>query len=232
MDNVYLQQYRLSQSNKFDESKFRQEKKEVLLKRNKSNELVYLKVRLWFMQKSRQKVILVAVVIGALGLFLFYDYVYMPFQEEVVMIDEEISIKKKTLQQYMAIAGQKYEYETMLDKIKEAGNKAKNNLLQGKTESLAGAELQTAVKNIVQKKNGTITSERFSGSEDKEGLKVMTITLDVELVNVAALHEILYEIAESKPPMVVDYMEIRVKNLRAPDSVNVRLNISALARVK
>jgi len=148
------------------------------------------------------------------------------------MIDEEISIKKKNLQKYMAIAGQKYEYETMLDKIKEAGNKAKDNLLQGKTESLAGAELQTAVKDIIQKKNGTITSERFSGSEDREGLKVMTITLDVELVNLSTLHEILYEIAESKPPMIIDYMEIRVKNLRTPGSVNIRLNISALARSK
>lgn len=184
------------------------------------------------MNKNSQKFILVSIVVVVLGLFLFYDYVYLPFQEEVVLIDEQIAIKKKTLQKYMAIAEQKYEYETMFDKIKDAGTKAKQNLLQGKTESLAGAELQTTVKNIIQKKNGTITSERFGGSEDMDGLKVMTITLYLELENISTLHEIFYEIAESRPPMIIDYAEIRVKNLRSPDSVNVRLNISALSRAK
>ena len=184
------------------------------------------------MNKKSQKIVLVSIVIVVLGLFLFYDHVYLPFQEELVLIDEEIAIKKKTLQKYIAIAGQKYEYETMLDKIKDDSTKAKDNFLQGKTESLAGAELQTIVKNIIQKKNGSITSERFSGSEDMEGLKVMTITMDFELSNVLTLHEILYEIAESRPPMKIDNAEIRVKNLRLPDAVNVRLNISALSRAK
>lgn len=184
------------------------------------------------MNKKRKKIILVSIVMAVLGLFLFYDYVYVPFQKELVLIEEEIDIKKKTLQKYMAIAGQKHEYETMLDKIKDAGAKAKESLLQGRTESLAGAELQTTVKNIIQKKNGTITSERFGGSEDMEGLKVLKITLDVELANVSALHEIFYDISESRPPMIIDYAEIRVKNLRAPEAVNVRLNISALSRAK
>jgi hypothetical protein len=182
------------------------------------------------MNKKKQKALFAFLIILFLSLFLLYDYVYVPFLEKAQQVHDEIEMKAWMLNKYLAIQDGIGELKTNYDELKKTRKKTNSKMLKGKTSSLAGAELKNIIKDIIKAKDGAITSERINNAEERGGIKVVSVRLDAELKSPSTLHEILYEMANRTPTIVVDNLEIRVRNVRQPGPVRLQLQVSALAR--
>ena len=181
-------------------------------------------------KQQKKKALLAFFIILSLTFFLLYDYAYIPFLEKSRQVHDEIEMKVWMLNKYLDIQDGLDELEKKYDEIIKARKEVNAKMLKGKTSSLAGAELQNIIKDIIKAKEGSITSERINNAEDRGGIKVVSVRLDAELKNTSTLHEILYEMASRTPTIVIDNLEIRVRNVMTPGPVQIQLQVSALAR--
>jgi hypothetical protein len=163
--------------------------------------------------------------------FILQDYAYTPLQKQQAAFQEDIIVQRKLLAKYLGIIEQKPKYEEAYRGFERLKQTVETQILNSKTESLAKAELQKTVKDIVTGKGGVIVSERAEKTEDKDGFKLLNVRIDADLATPAMVDEILYEIASSAPVMIVDLLEIRVNNIRQPGPVKLTLSVSALARI-
>lgn len=182
------------------------------------------------MNTKRKKAILVSLLILSFSLWLLHDYVYVPFLEKSRLVHDEIEMKAWMLNKYLAIEAGIDGLKKKYDEVKQERKEVNSKMLKGKTSSLAGAELQNIIKDIIKSKDGSITSERINNTEERGGVKLVSVRLDAELNNPSTLYEIMYEMASRTPTIIVDNLEVRVRNVRKPGPVKVQLQVSALAR--
>ena len=182
------------------------------------------------MNPKRKKTVLISLLISCLTLWMLYDYVYVPFIEKQRLVHDEIEMKAWMLNKYLTIEAGLDGLKNQYDELKQERKKVNSQMLKGKTSSLAGAELQNIIKDIIKSKDGSITSERINTTEERGGVKVVSVRLDAELSNPSTLYEIMYEMASRTPTIIIDQLEVRVRNVRKPGPVRVQLQVSALAR--
>jgi hypothetical protein len=182
-------------------------------------------------KQNRTLAISVPIMIILLGL-LFYQYVYLNIQTKVASIRESQAIKTKTLEKYIALISQKPQLEKELASLKEERKSEDLKLIEGQTLTLAGASLQDAVKDIVSRSGGTISSERVSKTEDREKFKMISVSLDTTMPDTRVLRDVLYSIETRTPYLIVKEIDIRVRNYRDPREEVVKLDVAALAASK
>ena len=128
----------------------------------------------------------------------------------------------------MTLIAEKPRIEKQIISLKAERKSDDSKLIEGQTPSLAAATLQEIIKGIIVEKRGTISSERVGKPEDLGKFKVITVSIDAALPDTAALSEILYSIETRTPYLIVNELDTRVRNLRGPKDLMVKMDISAL----
>ena len=178
---------------------------------------------------KRNKTLFFAVPLMLILVFLVvYQYGYMGIKTESASVKEEQDIKLKLLQKYMTLIAEKPLIEKQIISLKAERKSDDSKLIEGQTPSLAAATLQEIIKGIIVEKRGTISSERVGKPEDLGKFKVITVSIDAALPDTASLSEILYSIETRTPYLIVNELDTRVRNLRGPKDLMVKMDISAL----
>ena len=101
-------------------------------------------------------------------------------------------------------------------------------MVEGQTPSVAAANLQNLVKEIVVGKGGTIASERMEKPEELGRFKVVTVSIETIVPETKALAEMLLLMENQPVSLFVREMDVRIRNMREPRDLTARFRISAL----
>lgn len=183
------------------------------------------------MKKTKTLIISIPLMIILMGL-LIYQYGYLRIRSELATIQEEQSIKTKTLEKYINLISEKPHLEARLASLRETRKADDSKLIEGQTPSLAAAQLQEIVKSTITGRGGTISSERVGKPEDLGKFKIIKVSVDAVMPDSRALSEILYSIETRTPNLVIKELDTRVKNYRDPRELMVKLDVSALTAGK
>jgi hypothetical protein len=182
------------------------------------------------MRKS--KVLLLAIpVIIILACIIAYQR-YAAVQKDFIAVKDEQALKEKMLRKYMALIAERPDLEKRIAALKEQRKSEDPKLLEGQTVAIVAATLQDTVRTIVTGRGGTISSERSGKTEDLEAFKAINVTIDTVLPDARALADVLYAIETRTPFLVVKDLDIRVRNIRAPKEISVKLDVMALTTTK
>lgn len=182
------------------------------------------------MRRSRLLLLAVPMIILLAGLLAFQRYAAV--RQDLAAVKEEEALKERTLRKYIAVIAERPELEKKAAELKDLRKANDTNLMEGQTLAIVAASLQDTVRSIVTSHGGTITSERAGKTEDREPLKVINVTIDTMLPDARALADVLYAIETRTPYLIVRDLDVRVRNMRAPKELSVRLDIAALSATR
>jgi hypothetical protein len=157
-----------------------------------------------------------------------YRYGYLKVQAVSNEMEIAESVKSKTLRNYIALIADKPRLEAQLTALKE-GRKADNaKMIEEQTAPLAAAALQSAVKEIITSRGGSISSERVEKPEDAGNFKIVTVSMDAIVPDIRALGDALHAIETQTPYFVVREMDARIRNFKEPRDLTMKLKVSGL----
>jgi hypothetical protein len=182
------------------------------------------------MRKSKVLLLAIPVVI-VLSCLLAYQR-YTAVQKDLIAVKDDQALKEKMLGKYMALIAERPDLEKRITALKELRKTEDPKLLEGQTVAIVAATLQDTVRTIVTGRGGTISSERSGKTEDLEAFKVINVTIDTVLPDARALADVLYAIETRTPFLVVKDLDVRVRNIRAPKELSVKLDVMALTTTK
>jgi hypothetical protein len=181
---------------------------------------------------KRSKLLLVAVpLIIVLACLLTYQR-YSAVRQNLASIKEEEALKEKTLRKYLALIAERPEHEKKAAELKEQRKANDMYLMDGQTLAIVAATLQDTIKTIVTSHGGTITSERAGKTEERDAFSVINVTIDTVLPDARSLADVLYAIETRTPYLIVRDLDVRIRNMREPKELSVKLDIGALSSTK
>lgn len=161
--------------------------------------------------------------------FVFYEYGFLNIQAQKESILDAEKVKMKTLGKYVSLISQKEHLEKYMSRLKELRAAQNSKMIDGRTVSLAAANLQSTVRNLISSRGGNISSERVEKPEDFGKFKIISISVDTVLPDARALANIVYAIETQTPYLFIKEMDSRIVNYSKPKDLLVKLKISALA---
>ncbi len=181
--------------------------------------------------KKRLIPLAAAVLIILTGIVL-YQTVYLEIQSEINAEARSNSRKMKNLAYQEKLILSKASIEQQASELREIKKREEARLFEGQTPALAGAALQSRVKEILAGARCSISSQRSEKPEVVGAFQVISISVDADLPDARALADMLYALETHSPRMVIREIDIMTKNFRDPKDLTVKLRISALARGK
>ena len=182
------------------------------------------------MKRSRLLLFAIPVIIVLACLLAFQRYAAV--RKDLAAVKEEEALKEKTLKKYVALIAERPELEKKAAGLKEQRKAHDTNLVEGQTLAIVAASLQDTIRTIVTSHGGTISSERAGKTEDRESFKVINVTIDTVLPDARALADVLYAIETRTPYLIVRDLDVRIRNMRAPKELSVKLDIAALSATR
>ena len=157
-----------------------------------------------------------------------YNYGYEKAHADMAALKEMQLAKLKTLQKYMAIISERPALESKLAALKERRKEADSKLIDAQTPSLAANTLEDTVKAIITGKGGSISSERVEKTDDLGKFKIVNVAMDVVLPDIRAVSDVVYNIETRTPYIIVNELDLRVRNFKEPRELMVKLRVAAL----
>jgi len=157
-----------------------------------------------------------------------YEYGYQGVRAELNEIENAMTVKSKTLKNYVALIADKPRIEAQLAAMKEGRKEDNAKMIEGQTAPLAAATLQSTVKAIITSRGGSISSERVEKPEDVGNFKMVTVTVDANMPDIRSLSETLHSIETQTPYLAIREMDVRIRNLREPRDLAIKLKVSGL----
>lgn len=182
------------------------------------------------MKRSRLLLIALPVII-VLACLLTYQRI-TAVRHELATYKEEEELKEKTLRKYLALIAERPGIEKKVAELKEQRKANDVNLMEGQTLAIIAASLQDMIRTIVTSHGGTIASERAGKTEEREAFSVINVTVDTVLPDARSLADVLYAIETRTPYLVVRDLDVRIRNMRDPKELSVKLDIAALSSTK
>lgn len=179
------------------------------------------------MKKSKTLIISIPLII-ILITAVMYQYGYERVHAELATLKEEQAMSNKTLGKYISLISERPLLEKKLASLTETRKEDSSKLIEGQTPSLAAATIQDTINGIITGKGGTISSERVGKTEDLGKFKVIRVTVDAVVPDVGALSDILYSIETRTPSLVVRELDSRLRDLRNPKELMVKIDVSAI----
>lgn len=146
---------------------------------------------------------LVAVVAAALVL---------PWMERDRVYTEEIERLTDQLERYRRLAATLPGLEGSLARI-ENDPALGSYYLPGQTDTLAAAELQNQLKQMVESSGGTLVSSQLLPSTDQEDVHSVSVSLRLNC-STDQLFDILYKVESARPLLFVDTLSVREQRRR------------------
>jgi hypothetical protein len=178
-------------------------------------------------RKSEILVIVVPLMIILFGAVM-YQYGYLRVQSELAATEDAAAGKLKALSKYMTQIADKPRLEEKLTAQREVRKAENSKMIEGQTPSIAAADLQGAVREIITSRGGSISSERVEKPEEAGKFKIITVTIDAVLPDTRALNDTLYAIETQTPHLVVRDLDARIRNFKEPRDLTVKLKVSGL----
>jgi hypothetical protein len=182
--------------------------------------------------KPKSKVAFAIPVLVILAGFLLYEYGFLGLREEMRTLRESESVKAATLQKYAGLASSRPVLEKKLTSLKETRKAYDARLIEGQTPSVAAAALQNSIKGVVTAKGGTVSSEQVEKPEKMDSFTVIAVTVESMVPDIRNLADILFALETQTPSLVVNELDIRVKNFRDPRELMVRFKVSGMTSGK
>lgn len=148
-------------------------------------------------QSRMLAIALLILVIGALYIFLVkpvYSH-YRANEETVARLSNRLVEYRRTAEILPAL-------EKQLQSI-SPDHREKNYYLKSSTEALAVAELQTYIKGIIERANGSLVSSQPLDSEDSGAFSMIRIHVRMQ-GNIEAIQSMFYNIESGTPVLVMD----------------------------
>lgn len=180
------------------------------------------------MGKNSKILVFLIPVMAVLFGFAFYDYVYIPIQDERRSIEEMKEAKMITLGKYIHTLGQKTSLESAIASLREQRRAEEAKMVEGQTPSVAAANLQNLVKAIIVGKGGIISSERMEKPEDLGRFKIVTVSIETIVPETKALNDMLLLMESQSVSLFVRELYVRIRNMREPRDLMAKFKISAL----
>jgi hypothetical protein len=157
-----------------------------------------------------------------------YEYGYLRVQSELNDLRNAVSEKSKILAKYRALVAEKPGLEETLATMREARKAENSKMIEGQTPSVAAADLQHIVKEMITSRGGSIASERVEKPEGTGKFRIIAVTFDAVLPDTRILSDTLYAIETQTPYLVVRELDVRIRNLKDPRDLTVKLKVSGL----
>lgn len=180
------------------------------------------------MKRKNRLLTVAAPVIALLAALVVYQYGYLYVKGETASVREMQIARTKTLEKTMKLIAERPELEKRLSDLKEHRKADESKILDAKTLSLAAAALQETLKGIIKGRDGSITSERVERPDNLGKFQVIHVSIDAVLPNTQALSDVLFGIETRTPCLVVEEVDARIKNIRSPGELMVKIRVSAL----
>jgi len=180
------------------------------------------------MGKNSKILLFLIPVLAILAGFAFYDYVYIPVRDEMRSIEEMKEAKMITLNKYIDALARKPSLEKAIASLREQRSAEEVKMVEGQTPSVAAANLQNLVKEIIVGKGGTVSSERMEKPEELGRFKVVTVSIETIVPETKALTDMLVLMESQSVSLFVRELDVRIRNMREPRDLTARFRISAL----
>lgn len=180
------------------------------------------------MKKSRTLILGIPLICILAG-FGVYNYGYLRVRVELASIKDDQAVKSKLLDKYLALISEKPELEKTLVALKAERQGDNSRMIEGQTPSLSAAILQETLKGVITNRGGSISSERVGKPEDLGKFKIISVSIDAVLPDTRALSDILYSIETRTPYLVVKELDARLRNIREPKELSIKLDVLALS---
>ena len=180
-------------------------------------------------RKKRNRFYLIAIpLIAVLACFVVYDYGFQRLETEQNDLKETKRVKMRTLSKYISAISEKPQLEKRIAELKELKTTQNRKMIDGQTVSIAAANLQNTVRNMITSRGGNISSERVEKPEDLGKFKQVCISVDTIIPDSAALSGILYAMETQTPYLLVKELDSRIVNYNKPKELFVKFRVAAL----
>ncbi len=157
-----------------------------------------------------------------------YDYGYVKIRAELREREDAISVKERTLEKTMALIADKPGLEAKAAALAETRKAVRAKTIEGETPAIAAAALQGMLKAMIAARGGVISSDRVEKAEDAGKFKMITVTIDAVLPDTRARADALYAVETQTPYLIVRELDVRIRNLREPRDLMVKMKVSGL----
>lgn len=161
--------------------------------------------------------------------YAFYEYGIVNVYRQAEDIREQRDAKMTMLRKYRALIGQKPLLEKRIVELRQARKAEDAKMYTAKTAVISSANLQSSVKGIITSHSGVINSERAEKTNEDGKFKVISVSMDAVFPDIRALSDTLVAIETQIPYLVIEELDVRVRNFTDPRELIVKLKVAALA---
>ncbi|MEJ2618954.1 MAG: type II secretion system protein GspM [Candidatus Thiodiazotropha sp.] len=154
-------------------------------------------------KQSRLLALALLILVIALSLFA----VIYPLWTLNNYYDEKISSHQHQIQLYQRISSQADHYQAEAARLKRL-RQSDRRYLQSETDSLAKAELQRRVKQVISSNNGEILSTQIVGNDQEDGFSRVAIRVRMKSTLENSV-SIFHQLESKKPFLFVDEIVVR-----------------------
>ncbi len=154
---------------------------------------------------------LLALVLFLVVLVLLVAAVAIPVLAANRHYDELIEGMQNQSQIYQRVSRHSQQYERAYSLLQRK-QRSDRRYLKSNTESLATAELQRTVKQVISKNRGEILSAQVIRSTEEEGFKRISVRIRMKST-LEDLVQTFYALETNKPYLFVDNLTIRSRNV-------------------
>lgn len=184
-----------------------------------------------FKRGKESKRVFFWILIGVAFLTLLLVEGILPLIDEMKKTQEEISIKKMTLERYVKVLQNRKVVEEELDRAQKQHEALQKRLLLGETPQLASAHLQEVVKKILERNGMTLRSFRILEPKETPSYQKISIHIDFNPVNnLLSLIQFIHEIETHEKELMISEMDLIVPNVRNPNQIQGSFVITGLMK--
>ncbi len=171
-------------------------------------------------------------IIGAVLLLFGLIFRIFPFIRGLDPGDEKIILQQRQLVKYRQMIEQKEDLENKVVNLNKFLERMESGLLSGKTPSLAAADIQNLLNEIVSKSGVALKTVKVLKAEESENIDYISIPVQFSVdTNIRQLKEILYGIETSRKYLKTREIKVsarrRRRNLRS-----IRSDITVVGLMK
>ena len=172
---------------------------------------------------KREKRFLIVGGVAAL-IVIAIKFIIFPVMDRGEFLEETIEAKKRLINNYQGSLVLRPQVELRLDALKESVKRLEEWLLEGKTGTLASAELQSILEKMAKDRGSKIKSVKTFKAEDLgDYSKVwveITLTSDIR-----SLLNLLYDIEGYNRLLSVAQMDVRLQGTRGNQKLRTILKV-------
>ena len=168
---------------------------------------------------------------GIAILILVLTFGILPLVESAKKMEEEILLKKKTLEKYEKFRQNRKVIEEELDQALRQYERTQQRLLLGETPQLGAANLQEIVKRLSEKNGIGVRSFRILEPKEINSYRKISINIDFNPASsMLSLGQFIYDIEHNQKELMISEMDLLVMNPRTPNSIQGSLVISGMMK--